>query len=392
MPNLGDMTPEEKRNYLQFLKDMATQQANEGLQGMVGDAQAMEQEYARNRPDPAAMEAARGTDAAKSHMNMLMAALNAGNGNQGAAQVYGRAAGENPEQDALKNKQGAFMDYLKGLSGLKAQKNALSLPFLQKREAEASEALQGFDQQQSQAQQKAADLAQKAEDKKLSREEREDARRQHAALMRELAGQRMATTRTNAQEKADEAALQKMTKEIGPDPENFYSLIDSVSARIGGLAKPKADLPGVGRLAGRLPNWATGDEGLALRSDLRAVTNALLKLQSGTGVSQSERNEAQNLQGLGDMPESQIYQGLERAKKLAASAIKARLSGFKPEVVNLYKERGGLMPEKVMGVGMEGAQQESSGKVKMRSPDGKLGLVPAAQVEAAKAQGYTVAQ
>lgn len=172
MPNLGDMTPEEKRNYLQFLKDMATQQANEGLRGMVSDAQAMEQEYARNRPDPAAMESAMGTDTAKSHMNMLMAALNAGNGNQGAAQVYGRAAGENPEQDALKNKQGAFMDYLKGLSGLKAQKNALSLPFLQKREAEASEALQGFDQQQAQAQQREKELEFKKEEGALSREQK----------------------------------------------------------------------------------------------------------------------------------------------------------------------------------------------------------------------------
>jgi hypothetical protein len=120
-------------------------------------------------------------------MNMLMASLNSGNGNQGAAQVYGRAAGENPEQDALKNKQGAFMDYLKGLSGMKAQGHSLAMPFLQKRESDASEALGEFDKQQAQAQQKAAELAQKATDAKLSRDEREEARRQHAALMLELA-------------------------------------------------------------------------------------------------------------------------------------------------------------------------------------------------------------
>lgn len=373
MPNLGDMTPEEKRSYLQFLKDMATQQANEGLQGMVGDAQAMEQEYARNRPDPAAMESARGTDTAKSHMNMLMASLNSGNGNQGAAQVYGKAAAENPEQDALKNKQGAFMDYLKGLSGLKAQKNAVAMPFLQKREADARDAVSDFDKTQATAEASRTAAEQKAKHDELwaaVESGKMDERQAQNQFNRWLAGEtlnikkaqlaldasRVGDKTAADMEKADEIALQKMTKEIGTDPQNFADLISGVTSRIGGLTNQKKDLPGVGELAGRVPNLLTSDSGMALRNDLKAIVNALLKLQSGTGVSQSEREEAQGLAGLGpDMPEQEVYRGLDRAKKLAASAIKARFAGFKPEVVNMYKERGGLMPEKILSIGLDSA-------------------------------------
>jgi len=161
------MTPEEKRSYLQFLKDMATQQANEGLQGMVDDAQAMEQEYARNRPDPAAMDAAKTSDTARGYMHALAASIRGREGNQGAAQVYGRAAAESPEQDALKNKQGAFMDYLKGLSGLKAQKNAVALPFLQKREADARDAVSDFDKTQATAEASKTAAEQKAKHDEL---------------------------------------------------------------------------------------------------------------------------------------------------------------------------------------------------------------------------------
>lgn len=384
MPNLGDMTPEEKRNYLQFLKDMATQQANEGLQGMVGDAQAMEQEYIRNRPDPAAMEAARGTDTAKSHMNMLMAALNAGNGNQGAAQVYGRAAGENPEQDALKNKQGAFMDYLKGLSGLKAQKNALSLPFLQKREAEASEALQGFDQQQAQAQQKAADLAQKAEDKKLSREEREDARRQHAALMRELAAGRLGKDEKKLDQKLYHA---DPDYEVGQDrdlPEAIrtdliksYQGTTDMRKKISDLSKMLAD-------GGRL---IMADQGLQKRAKSLA-TDIQMRLKDPSnynlGVLAGIDKDLLDTV-IPDPKATDLTLWLQLGPELLSQAMSNIEDNYSSKMVGAGYVRKKDAPAR-------GLQPSQAGTVKMKLPSGTIRMIKADSVEAAKKKGAVVVE
>ena len=401
MPNLNDFSPDERQAYLNWLQKK--QAASEGLMSQAAsDMAGLEDQYTQNKPSEAAMQDAARSDNFGGAAYRLMAALNSGMGNQGAAQVYGSAAKERPQSSLLEDKNKQFLDYLKGLSGMQAQRYGVAIPAAQRGEANATEALGNYDKMQASSAQRELDRQQAAEreavrleDKRRSDELNASVRREGFGVQRELAGAHRAVADAakadavkNRSEKADEDSLQKMTKEIGSDPEQFFNLLGNISARIGGLDKKKSDLPGVGRIAGKIPDWMTSQDGLDLRSDLKALTNALLKLQSGTGVSQAERDEAQKLQGLSGASEAQIYQGLERAKQLAESAIHARTVGFKPEVVQMYVNRGGITPEAIRGVGHAKQQQPSPTEpAKMTAADAKAAGMSDREIELLKASG-----
>lgn len=183
-----------------------------------------------------------------------------------------------------------------------------------------------MDMEQARKDREARDAAQRkfqAEQNALSRASQERA----AALS---AGQRNAAT-TEAQ-----------TKEFGEEilktgAPGFYERYDAAT-RI--LDRNKGDLPGFGRLEGRLPDDLISEEGRTLRQSIGQLLSEYRKGQTGAGMSDSERVEYGRITGLlqtGD--EQSVRQGVEALKRAIDAKVRATAGGFRPEAVKTYAER-----------------------------------------------------
>lgn len=142
-------------------------------------------------------------------------------------------------------------------------------------------------------------------------------------------------------DKQDDTDTQKVAKETGGDPARILSTLTALRTRIAG----KKDIPGIGTIEGRIPDALTGDEGLKNRNDAKAIADALLRMQSGAGVSDKERQSTYRLYGIEGGDERAFTDGLDRLESAIQAEVKAKQAGFKPKVVEKYKERGGTTPE-----------------------------------------------
>lgn len=174
----------------------------------------------------------------------------------------------------------------------------------------------------------------------------------NAAATRALAqatlglGQRRFAEEVGQHDKADanrlEAEVRELAKVVGDNPAQIRERL----ARLAPVVEGGGDVPGIGPLDSRLPNFASSDKAVATQADARGLVDILLNLQSGSGVSNEERENKYRQYGVAPgSTEAQFRAGMKSLKNDVGAALKVKQAGFSPDVIDLYKRRGGVTPD-----------------------------------------------
>jgi hypothetical protein len=104
------------------------------------------------------------------------------------------------------------------------------------------------------------------------------------------------------------------------------------------------NLPGIGVLGGKKPDWAVSKDGLKNRALLAAYENITLKKRSGAAVTPSELARVQNeLAGAASTADEEVFLDILRTnRKILEKQKKATFSIYRPEDIQAYQEAGGL--------------------------------------------------
>lgn len=154
--------------------------------------------------------------------------------------------------------------------------------------------------------------------------------------------------------------------------------------------KYKDDLPGYGRLAGRLPDELVSDDGVALRQSLGAMLAEYRKGVTGAGMSDAERTEYGQITGLMQSGSDQsVRQGVERLNRAMQARAKAMGSGFRTDVSGEYGRRE---PSFAAAMGSTGAPTRGAGAPeKVRVSNGTETFeIDASDVAEAQRDGFQV--
>ena len=146
---------------------------------------------------------------------------------------------------------------------------------------------------------------------------------------------------------ADAAARTAQGVKIEPDVQKFAKDLEFVSKMPDDLATLRSavgkDRAGTGPLAGMLPAWAIGDEGNAQRQAAGRLMNAIIYMSSGKQINESEARRLLAARGIGDKASiSEFSTGLPKLEAEMRNAYKMYLAKYRPEVVDTFRQRGGL--------------------------------------------------
>lgn len=162
-----------------------------------------------------------------------------------------------------------------------------------------------------------------------------------------------------------------LAKASGADVAMARKALDEVDSAIsagGGTA------PGTGTIKSRAPDWLLSDEGNKVRQNALDALAIMLTVRSGATVSPEELERSKGIYGLNASPE-RFAEGMKRLRRDFETALTAKQAGYGPEVKKKFVEQGGAV----------------AGKIRMTNGKETL-MVDAADVEAAKADGFKAAQ
>lgn len=174
------------------------------------------------------------------------------------------------------------------------------------------------------------------------RREIEAGRRADRAQAGSLRADIAAAARAESAEQKRQGALEKDVQALSKRGEDIAPLVqaardvDEMLTRYGDRS-----IPGVGYTA-MLPGVALSKEGTVNRARVQAVANALLKAQSGAAVtlSESERFAAEMLAN-GKYSEAEFRAAWPQLLARINAGIGNLEAGFRPEVLDTYRGRGG---------------------------------------------------
>jgi hypothetical protein len=119
------------------------------------------------------------------------------------------------------------------------------------------------------------------------------------------------------------------------------------------------EVPGYGRLGSLAPDVFVGDESRALRQDVTSLLNPQISKQFGASQTKGEIERFQKEVGSGKGEStSAILRGLSNIKRSAKADLDAVYAGFKPELVNTYKNREGITLDTVKKEVLQGPYGE----------------------------------
>jgi hypothetical protein len=213
--------------------------------------------------------------------------------------------------------------------------------------------------------------------------------------------------------RANDRGFETDTQRLGEDLK-FLGPINRDLALLKQHATSK-DQPGVGPIAGRLPDWAISKEGVGFRQSAGRVMNAIIYMTTGKQINEAETARQLEARGLGPKSAAQAYQvgipELEKELKLAYRTFKAK---YEPRVVEEFRGRGGLndmasledgepaptaAAPRASGDGMNvgkapvpkpGAAAPAAQKVRVKDRDGSVLTIPIADLQEALADGATL--
>lgn len=178
-----------------------------------------------------------------------------------------------------------------------------------------------------------------------------DARQQRAASKRRGAGV----------DPRGEKQLQDLGEAISKGgTAGFYSQYDAAKRIIDDPRFAK-DLPGFGRLAGRLPDDLIGKEGVELRQAIGQMLAEYRKGVTGAGMSDAERAEYANITGLLQSGnEDSVRAGVDRLRESMDARTRAFAAGMRPEVATEYGRRIPRLQQVLTGSGPTAASGTSA--------------------------------
>lgn len=188
-------------------------------------------------------------------------------------------------------------------------------------------------------------------------------------------------------EKRLETDVQKAGKDLEPNAQMKADLETVIAAA------EESDIPGVGVVAGRLPDWLLSSEGVQTRQAAQRLMNGILRAASGQAVTPSEAERQLAARGMGPGATEQSFRlGLQALAKEAQSAMTRTQAKYRPQVLDELGSRGGVLAKDMPTYGAGEAGRAGGGMVRVQAPNGKVKLVPTAQVQAAVAAGGKVLQ
>lgn len=174
-----------------------------------------------------------------------------------------------------------------------------------------------------------------ASDRALRREEM-GARRQEAE---EGKGERQRAALEQRQKEGLDRSLQK----LATDTEEAGLMKDDLGVIIGALNSEGNDLPGVGPLAGGLPELFLSEEGTRLRQATIRAYRTMLRLESGLTVTDDEAAAQLEAYGVGGgKSEDAFRRGMASLAQRARRALSNAESGYDEDVVKERQARGGV--------------------------------------------------
>lgn len=155
------------------------------------------------------------------------------------------------------------------------------------------------------------------------------------ALNREAMRANREDAKTDREEKELDKQIETLSKRLEGAP--------SLRSDLATLSKyaDAADVPGMGPLEGRAPNWMVGEEGVRVRQAARGVAGTILHERSGTAASEAEIGRLLEETGMGPTATpTQFREGLRRLREQAFSILRSKEAGARPEAVQEAQRRG----------------------------------------------------
>lgn len=215
-------------------------------------------------------------------------------------------------------------------------------------------ALERADGRREQLQAKSEEIALRLQDRALDRSSREDLTRMQDATRREIAAMNNATRAqlaalhksggSDIAARAAELATEKLSRRAEPiapmttAAQMVQDMLDSYKQPDG---KTKS-IPGVGLLVGSLPPGMISTEGATNRQKIQMFANAMLRAQAGLSQTLSEQEKATlELMSNGKFRQEQFEATWPSLMEKVNATTKAITSGYTPDVVESFKQRGG---------------------------------------------------
>lgn len=173
-------------------------------------------------------------------------------------------------------------------------------------------------------------------------------------------------------QRADARAFQRQ-KEVDANVEALSKRQEQAPALVNdlrtlvGFIQGGQGLPGVGTVAGHLPDLLVSDDGVRLRQAARGVAASYLKERSGTAASEKEVERLLSELGMGSgASEDQFRIGTTRLLTNVHDVMRSKEAGYSPEVLDVARSRGMKTSSDLPQMGGPNVVEER------QAPDGRI--------------------
>jgi hypothetical protein len=156
--------------------------------------------------------------------------------------------------------------------------------------------------------------------------------------------ERARLAREQRAEDANNRSLQKLAK----DTEDAGLMRDDINTIVSHLNREGNDLPGVGPIAGGVPEILLESDGTNLRQAAIRAYRTMLRLESGLTVTDDEARAQLQAYGMGPgKSEDAFRQGMAALAKRAKRALSDAEAGYDREIVDERRARGGVTSQDI---------------------------------------------
>lgn len=152
---------------------------------------------------------------------------------------------------------------------------------------------------------------------------------------------------------AGEKRAEKTAVDVERDVENLSKRLEGAPAMRQDLstltqAAKQEDIPGVGPIAGWLPDWMVSADGKKVRQAMRGVVRSTIHETSGTAASEGEVERIMGELGFKEGGGEDAWRmGLEGVAEKTKALLRTKEAGYLPEAVKVARQRGMVTSEDV---------------------------------------------
>jgi hypothetical protein len=140
--------------------------------------------------------------------------------------------------------------------------------------------------------------------------------------------------------RANDRGFETDTAKFGNDIEFLNRMPEDIALLESYAGK---DVPGMGPIAGYMPNWATSEKGIGTRQAAMRLLNAVIYMSTGKTINPEEAVRQLEARGLGyNATSEQFTQGVASLEREMLSAAKLFRAKYEPRVIGAVRQRGGL--------------------------------------------------